>query len=66
MKQKIRLPNWNTDGFKTGLWNEPTINQTHGLLFLSNNTGISRIFEITKKQFDKLYDHKSFLHNFTK
>ncbi len=66
IKRKIRMPYWNTEGFKIGLCSQPSLTQDYSLLFLSNNSSVGEIIGRIKNKFMGLYQKKTFLHHFTK
>lgn len=64
-KQQLKMINWNQEGFKIGLCDQPPVNMNYGLLCLSNNTAIADCFEELKIRFLKLYKKKAHVHHYT-
>lgn len=63
-KKHLNMVNWNHEGFKIGLCDQPPVNMNYGLLCLSNNSAITQCFEKMKDRFDSLYKKKVFVHHY--
>lgn len=66
IKKKIKMPYWNTEGYKIGLCSQASLGQDYSLLFLSNNSGVSEVLQRIQKNFMKLYKKKMYTCHFTK
>ncbi|CAD2220999.1 tubulin epsilon [Angomonas deanei] len=64
LKEKIRLPYWNEDGFKTALCGVSPIGHKDSVLMISNNCGIASKVESLYNKFMKLYSVKSHVHHY--
>jgi tubulin epsilon len=64
-KKQLKMINWNQEGFKIGLCDQPPVNMNYGLLCLSNNTAIADCFEELRNRFNKLYKKKAHIHHYT-
>ncbi len=62
IKQKIRMPYWNQEGFKIGLCSQPDINTKNSLLCLSNNTCVKEIFINILDKFHSLYKKEVYIY----
>ena len=58
IRKSIKMPFWNTEGFKVGLCSQPPVGQSYSLLSLSNNSSVRGIFSQIQNKFLKLYKHK--------
>lgn len=65
IQPKMKMANWNHEGFKIGLCNEPPIGMNSSLLCLANNTCIVTPFKKLKHRFNKLYRRKANVHHYT-
>lgn len=65
MKKKIDLISWNSEGFKYGICDNPTLNYSRALLCLANNTAINEVFNVMSTRFNKLYKRKVYVHHYT-
>ena len=66
LREKVNMIYWNTEGFKYGICDTPTLNLPYSLLTLSNNTGINEIFNKMVGRFNKFYKKKVYVHHYTK
>jgi len=66
LKKKIKMPYWNTEGYKIGLCSQASLGQDYSLLFLSNNSGVSNVMQRIYNSFMKLYKKKMYTCHFTK
>jgi tubulin epsilon len=58
LKPDLKMPYWNSEGFKIGLCSVPPLGQPYSLLTLSNNCSIRHTFARMKEKFDLLYKRK--------
>lgn len=58
LKNTLNMIDWNREGFKYGICNQPPIGQTYSMLCLSNNTCIGGNFMGMLERFNKLYKRK--------
>eukprot|EP01063_Lacrimia_lanifica_P001512 TRINITY_DN1076_c0_g2_i2.p1 TRINITY_DN1076_c0_g2~~TRINITY_DN1076_c0_g2_i2.p1 ORF type:complete len:499 (+),score=193.58 TRINITY_DN1076_c0_g2_i2:758-2254(+) len=65
LKKKIKLAEWNTEGFKVGMCGVPATETPVSLLSLTNNTGIVQSFANMETSFLKLYHVRAHLHHYT-
>lgn len=65
IKPEMKMVNWNQEGFKIGLCNEPPVGMPYSLLCLSNNSAIKNQFGSLKQKFLKLYKRKANVHHYT-
>jgi tubulin epsilon len=65
-KKKLKFVHWNTEGFKYGICNVPSVGQDYSLLCLANNTCTRNKFIQMKDKFWQLYKRKSHVHHFQK
>lgn len=63
-KSRLKMVNWNHEGFKIGLCDQPPVQMKYGLLCLSNNTAIGTCFKALKDRFMLLYKHKAHVHHY--
>lgn len=63
-KNKLRMVNWNHEGFKIGLCDSPPVGMKYGLLCLSNNTAVASCFGLLRDRFMLLYKHKAHVHHY--
>jgi len=66
IKKKIKMPFWNTEGFKIGLCNQASLAQDYSLLFLSNNSSVAEVIERIRTRFMLMYKNKTNVFHFTK
>ena len=64
-KKNLRFVHWNTEGFKYGICNTPSVGQDYSLLCLANNTCLRHKFTSMKDRFHTLFKRKSHAHHYT-
>lgn len=64
-KTKLKMVDWNSEGFKIGLCDYPPIGMRYGLLCLANTTSITDCFERIVDRFNRLYKVKAHVHHYT-
>eukprot|EP00796_Vickermania_ingenoplastis_P010038 gene10038-7013_t len=64
LHDKLMLPYWNQDGFKTAICGVSPLGHTNSILMLSNNCGIAGKIEGIYKKFMKLYSVRSHVHHY--
>ena len=65
-KNKLKMVNWNHEGFKIGLCDQPPVNMKYSLLCLSNNSAVTDCFKNLRDRFNLLYKHKAHVHHYYK
>jgi tubulin epsilon len=64
-KKNLKFIHWNTEGFKYGICNTPSIYQDYSLLCLANNTCVREKFVKMRDKFNQMYKRKVNTHHYT-
>lgn len=64
LHDKLQLPYWNQDGFKTAICGVSPLGHTNSMLMLSNNCGIAGKVQGIYNKFMKLYSVRSHVHHY--
>jgi tubulin epsilon len=61
----IKVPEWNLDGWKTGLCSVKSLGHSSSLLAMSNHACVNVTLIRLKKRFDLLLKKRAHLHHYT-
>lgn len=64
LSSKVNLIDWNAEGFKYGICNQPSVGHHRSLLALANNTGFGQVVGKTVDRCKKLFRRKFYLHHY--
>lgn len=65
LRSSLKMPRWNTDGFKLGLCGQAPVNQRQALLMLCNTCEVRHSMTAVMQRFDALYRRRAHLHHYT-
>eukprot|EP01006_Ploeotia_vitrea_P064840 TRINITY_DN89106_c0_g1_i1.p1 TRINITY_DN89106_c0_g1~~TRINITY_DN89106_c0_g1_i1.p1 ORF type:complete len:483 (-),score=48.38 TRINITY_DN89106_c0_g1_i1:125-1573(-) len=65
LQEKITMPYWNPEGFKTGLCSCPPIGQPYSMLCLSNNCCMEQMLDTMSERCLMLYKPRAHLYHYT-